>query len=293
MTAAETTTDRRGAGIECEGLVRIYASEDTEVVALQGLDLTVEPGEMVTVMGASGSGKSTMLNILAGLDRPTAGRVFVDDHDLLGMGERERTEYRRHVIGFVWQQTARNLLPYLTAIDNVLLPLTVAGAGRSTRSARADHLLDLVGMSARRLHRPAALSGGEQQRVAIAVALANQPRLLLADEPTGELDVDTAGDVIEVLQQACRDEGATTIIVTHDEAIARSGSRSITIRDGRVSSERKVNRWAGGIFEEERVVLDRAGRLQLPDDQVRAIGLERLVRVDRDDDHLIIERDDQ
>lgn len=280
-----------GARIECEGLVRIFSSEETEVVALQGLDLRVEPGEMVSVVGASGSGKSTMLNILAGLDTPSAGRVFVDDHDLLGMDETDRLEYRRHTIGFVWQQTARNLLPYLTALENVVLPLAVAGRARADRVASAETSLEVVGMAHRREHRPDQLSGGEQQRVAIAVALANQPRLLLADEPTGELDVDTAAEIIEVLRDSNRELGVTTMIVTHDDVVARAGTRSITIRDGRVASERRVNEWAG-TFEDERVVMDRAGRLQLPDDQITAARLGRLLRVDQGADHLTIERDE-
>lgn len=280
-----------GARIECEGLVRIFSSEETEVVALQGLDLRVEPGEMVSVVGASGSGKSTMLNILAGLDTPSAGRVFVDDHDLLGMSEADRLEYRRHTIGFVWQQTARNLLPYLTALENVVLPLTVAGKARAARVASAEAALEVVGMAHRREHRPDQLSGGEQQRVAIAVAIANQPRLLLADEPTGELDVDTATEIIEVLRNSNKELGVTTMIVTHDDVVARAGTRSITIRDGRVSSERRVNEWAG-TFEDERIVMDRAGRLQLPDDRVDAARLGRLLRVDQGADHLTIGRDE-
>jgi putative ABC transport system ATP-binding protein len=281
-----------GAAVECEGLVRIYASDETEVVALQGLDLRIAKGEMVSVVGASGSGKSTLLNILAGLDRPTAGRVVVDGHDLLAMNESDRLDYRRHVIGFVWQQTARNLLPYLSARDNVLLPLTVSGVRGPDRDRRADLVLELVGVTHRSGHLPEQLSGGEQQRVAVAVALANQPRLLLADEPTGELDDDTAAAVIEVLRTSCRELGVTTMIVTHDETVARAGHRSITIRDGRVASERRVHEWAG-TFEEERIVVDKAGRLQLPDHHVEEAGLGRLVRVDRVEGHLTIEPDPQ
>lgn len=284
-------TSDRGAVIHSEGLVRIYKSDETEVVALQGLDLHIEAGEMVAIVGSSGSGKSTLLNILAGLDRPTAGRISVDDHDLLAMNERDRLDYRRRTIGFVWQQTARNLLPYLSALDNVLLPMTLAGAPADVARRRADQMLALVDLQARRDHRPEQLSGGEQQRVAIAIALANEPRLVLADEPTGELDDDTASEVIDVFRNANHELGVTTVIVTHDDEVARSGQRAIAIRDGRVASERRVNEWAG-VLEEERLVVDRVGRLQLTPEQVEAAKINRLVRIETGDDHLRLERDE-
>src|SRR3989454_3401983 len=170
----------------CDNLIKIYKVDDLEVVALQGLDLEVARGEMIAIVGASGSGKSPLLNTLGGLDPPSAGRAVVAGHDLGQMGRRERTRYRRRVVGMIWQQTARNLLPYLTAQENVELPMTLDG--RPKRSERARLLLQLVGLAERLDHRPERLSGGEQQRVAIAVALANQPEVLLADEPTGELD---------------------------------------------------------------------------------------------------------
>ena len=287
-------TTRAGARIECEGLVRIYASSETEVVALQGLDLAVEPGEIVSVIGASGSGKSTLLNILAGLDKPTAGRILVDDEDLLALQEDDRLVYRRNVVGFVWQQTSRNLLPYLSAADNIRLPLALTRSSKGDQEERVATLLGFVGLSSRSHHRPSELSGGEQQRVAIAVALANQPRLLLADEPTGELDSETAAEVITMLTTTAKELGVTTMIVTHDQEVARSADRTITIRDGRVSSERRINQWAGGMaFEREHVVLDKAGRLQLPDEHVRALGLDRLVQVDLDDGFLRIERGEE
>ena len=182
-----------GSQIVCDGLIRIFKVADIEAVALQGLDLIVEAGEMLAVVGASGSGKSTLLNILGGLDVQSAGRALVAGHDLGQMDARERTDYRRRVVGFVWQQTSRNLLPYLTALENVELPMTLEG--RPNRRARAKELLDLVGLSERTGSKPERLSGGEQQRVAIAVALANEPAVLLADEPTGELDSVTSADV--------------------------------------------------------------------------------------------------
>src|SRR5829696_2057984 len=199
-----------GRQIVCEGLVRIYKVADLEVVALQGLDLVVGVGEMIAIVGASGSGKSTLLNILGGLDTPSAGRAVVAGHDLGQMGRRERTRYRRRVVGMIWQQTARNLLPYLTAQENVELPMTLDG--RRSRRERAQRLLELVGLGPRRDHRPDRLSGGEQQRVAIAVALANEPEVIFADEPTGELDTTTAREVFELLRSVNQDLGVTIVV---------------------------------------------------------------------------------
>ena len=193
-----------GAQIACDNLVKIYKVADLEVVALQGLDLIVDPVEMIAIVGASGSGKSTLLSILGGLDVPSAGRATVAGHDLTAMGRRERTSYRRRVIGFVWQQTARNLLPYLSAVENVELPMILDGAAGSVRRRTAMELLATVGLADRADHRPDRLSGGEQQRVAIAVALANRPEVLLADEPTGELDSDTSAEIFELLRQMNR-----------------------------------------------------------------------------------------
>ena len=188
---AESARQHRdfGAGslIVCDRLVRIYVAAGIEVQALQGLDLLVAEGEIVALVGASGSGKSTLMNILAGLDAPTAGSVRVAGNDLSAMSARQRLAYRRQVVGFVWQQTSRNLLPYLTAQQNVELPMRLAGGGRAKRQARSAELLDLLGLADCLHRRPDQLSGGEQQRAAIAVALVNEPKVLLADEPTGEL----------------------------------------------------------------------------------------------------------
>jgi len=234
-----------GRQIVCEGLVRIYKVADLEVVALQGLDLVVGSGEMVAIVGASGSGKSTLLNILGGLDTPSAGRAVVAGHDLGQMGRGERTRYRRRVVGMIWQQTARNLLPYLTAQENVELPMTLDG--RSGRAERARRLLELVGLGPRADHRPERLSGGEQQRVAIAVSLANEPEVLFADEPTGELDTTTSTETV----------------------------RRTEFADG----EHRV-------ISEEFAVLDRAGRLQLPKTHVAALGLKDRVRLRLEEDHV-------
>ena len=279
-----------GALIVCDNLVKIYKVADLEVVALQGLDLLVDPGEMIAIVGASGSGKSTLLSILGGLDTPSAGRATVAGHDLVAMGRRERTRYRRQTIGFVWQQTARNLLPYLSAVENVELPMILNGAGDR---GRALELLALVGLRERADHRPERLSGGEQQRVAIAVALANGPDVLLADEPTGELDTATSAEVFDLMRRLNGELGTTVVIVTHDPLVSEQVQRTVAIRDGRTSSEtlRRSSMTDEGEHEmiaEEFAVLDRAGRLQLPRAHVEALGLAGRVRVHLEADHVSI-----
>ena len=279
-----------GSLIVCDNLVKIYKVADLEVVALQGLDLLVNAGEMIAIVGASGSGKSTLLSILGGLDTPSAGRATVAGHDLVTMGRRERTRYRRQTIGFMWQQTARNLLPYLSAVENVELPMILNGAGDR---GRALELLQLVGLRDRADHRPERLSGGEQQRVAIAVALANQPDVLLADEPTGELDTATSAEIFDLMRGLNGELGTTVVIVTHDPLVSEQVQRTVAIRDGRTSSEtlRRSSTTDEGEHEmiaEEFAVLDRAGRLQLPRAHVEALGLEGRVRVHLEADHISI-----
>lgn len=279
------------AHIVCDGLVKIYKVEDLEVVALQGLDLDVGDGELVAIVGASGSGKSTLLNILGGLDVPTAGRARVGPHDLLTMDRTERTRYRREVIGFVWQQTGRNLLRYLDAQENVELPLTLAGVGRRQRRERAAELLALVGLDDRRRHRPDQLSGGQQQRVAIATALANSPRVLLADEPTGELDTATSEEVFGVMRDVNEQLGVTVIVLTHDPLVSNEVHRMVQIRDGRTATETVRTRHTSAtgeheVIAEEFAVLDRVGRLQLPRDYVEALALHRRVRLELEPDHI-------
>ena len=182
--------------IVCDRLVRIYSGKGIEVQALQGLDLLIAEGELTALIGAAGSGKSTLMNILAGLDTPTAGSVWVAGHNLGAMTAKERLAYRRSVAGFIWQQTSRNLLPYMTARQNVLLPMRLSSLGRRERLRRAGLLLGTLGITHCADRTPDRMSGGEQQRAAIATALANQPKVLLADEPTGELDsVDRPGRV--------------------------------------------------------------------------------------------------
>lgn len=278
------------AHVVCDNLVRIYKSEGIEVVALQGLDLVVDRGELVALVGASGSGKSTLLNILSGLDLPTAGVARVAGADLLGMGARERLRYRREVVGFVWQQAARNLLPYLTAAENVALPMVLAGAPRRQRRGRVGELLDLLGVAYCADRRPGALSGGEQQRVAVAVAVANTPQVLLADEPTGELDTATSDEVFTALRTANRELEVTVVVVTHDPLVSEQVDRTVGIRDGRVSTEvlRRTELTERGheVVAEEYAVLDRAGRMQLPRDFVTTLELERRVRLALEPDHI-------
>jgi ABC-type lipoprotein export system ATPase subunit len=279
--------------ILCDNLVKIYKVADLEVVALQGLDLVVEQGELIAVVGASGSGKSTLQNILGAVDMPTAGRVEVAGLDLTGLTEHQRTHYRRRVVGFVWQQTARNLLPYLTAAENVELPMTLDGVGHAERARRTEELLELVGLSDRAKHRPDALSGGEQQRVAVAIALANRPSLLLADEPTGELDSQSSNDLFETLRQANRETGVTIVVLTHDPLVAEQVQRTVLIRDGRTATEtlRRLELSPEGeeqFVAEELAVLDRTGRLQLPPDYIAALALERRVRLGLEHDHISV-----
>jgi putative ABC transport system ATP-binding protein len=235
MTGTTTIRDRHGPDILCEDLVRIYATEGVEVQALQGLNLRVDPGDVVALVGASGSGKSTLLNILSGLDTPTGGRARVAGVDLLSMTRRQRVAYQRHTVGFVWQQTSRNLMPFLTAAENIALPLVITRD--SHRDRRVEELLELLGIGGCRDRRPGELSGGEQQRVAIATALANAPSVLLADEPTGELDDVMSAEVLEAMRETSEQLGVTVLIVTHDPTIADHVRRTVQIRDGRTSTE--------------------------------------------------------
>ena len=298
----QTTPDARAAHIiECDSLVKIYKTPDVEVLALQGLDLTVDYGEMTAIIGNSGSGKSTFLNMLGGLDRPSAGRLLVDGKDLFKLGERELVEYKLHTVGFVWQNNARNLLPYLTATQNVMMPMLFGGEHR--RRQRALELLDMVNMSHRKNSRLSALSGGEQQRIAIAIALANHPRLLLADEPTGAVDQKTSSAILDMLRAINRESGLTIVIVTHDQLLAKKVSRVIAIRDGKIASERIMKESyldrlsdISALTEVEEVqdeyaVLDKAGRLQLPADMLKKLGVAgNRVRMELKDGEIIIRK---
>ena len=259
--------------IQADGLVKIYKSKQTEVLALQGLDLTVEKGELTALIGNSGSGKSTFLNMIGGLDRPSAGSLLVDGKNLFTMGERELVCYKRDTVGFVWQNNARNLLPYLSALENIMLPMHISG--QKKKKEKALELLEQVGMTAKRNNRLNTMSGGEQQRIAIAIALANNPKLLLADEPTGSVDTKTADIIFDIFRELNRN-GQTILIVTHDIALSKKVRRVVAIRDGKISSERILKEkyadrlkeltvdWRNEDTQEEYAVIDKAGRVQIP-----------------------------
>jgi putative ABC transport system ATP-binding protein len=289
MTSTTADRDRHGPDILCEDLVRIYSTEGVEVQALQGLNLRVDPGDVVALVGASGSGKSTLLTILSGLDTPTGGRARVAGVDLLSMTRRQRVSYQRHTVGFVWQQTSRNLMPFLTAAENIALPLVITGDRH--RARRVDELLELLDVADCRDRRPGELSGGQQQRVAVATALAINPAVLLADEPTGELDDAMSAEVLDAMRQTSEQLGVTVLIVTHDPTIAEHVRRTVQIRDGRTSTEvlRRTEVDASGrerTVAEEFTVIDRAGRLQLPSSHVERLALRDRVRLELEEDHV-------
>ena len=294
------TYANREAYIVCEDLFKIYKIADLEVVALRGLDLTVQRNEVVAIVGASGSGKSTLLNILAGYDTPSAGRVSVGDKDLLRMTPNETELYRRDEVGFIWQQTSRNMFPYLTAVENVALPMMLTFTSPSERRRRAEELLELVGLGHRMGHTPEKLSGGEQQRVAIAVALANHPPLLLADEPTGELDDNTAAEILDLFGEINRELDTTILIVTHDPDIAYKVGRVVMIRDGKMATEvrRRVTfqRLSGAVATdqplEEFILVDGSGRVQIPRDIIDRLKIGERARIDTVDGMVTLTPDD-
>lgn len=293
--------------IECDSLVKIYKTKDIEVLALQGLDLTVKKGELMAIIGNSGSGKSTFLNMIGGLDRPSAGRLYVDGKNLFQMTEQELVEYKRSTVGFVWQNNARNLLPYLTAWENVLTPMLFLDNNEKMSMAqkkeRAMELLELVGLGHRTNNQLSQLSGGEQQRVAIAIALANNPKLLLADEPTGAVDRKTADDILDMFRKLNEELGLTIVIVTHDKELAKKVNRVISIRDGKTSSERIMKNaikekmehldidWQEEETQEEYAVLDRAGRVQIPSELLSEMGMDgNKVKIELIDGRIVIEK---
>ena len=288
------------AYIVCEDLFKIYKIADLEVVALRGLDLKVRRSEVVAIVGASGSGKSTLLNILAGYDAPSAGRVSVGDKDLLRMTPNDVEVYRRDEVGFIWQQTSRNMFPYLTAIENVALPMMLTFTSPAQRRKRAEDLLELVGLSHRMGHTPEKLSGGEQQRVAIAVALANHPPLLLADEPTGELDDATAAEILDLFGAINNELDTTILIVTHDPDIAYKVGRVVMIRDGKMATEvrrRVTYQRLSGAAEtdqplEEFILVDGSGRVQIPRDIIDRLKIGARARIDAADGKVTLTPDD-
>lgn len=286
--------NREAYMIQCDNLVKIYKTRDSEVLALQGLDMTVRSGELLAVVGKSGSGKSTFLNMIGGLDKPSAGKLLVDGKNLFTMTQKELVEYKKRTVGFVWQNNARNLFPYLNALENIQVPMLFTR--EKQRKENALELLELVGMSHRKLNKLAELSGGEQQRIAIAIALANAPKLLLADEPTGSVDKQTSDYILDIFRELNRSKKTTVLIVTHDNALARKVNRVISIQDGKISSELharydlealKELAWEEG--HEEYTILDRAGRLQLPSEMLEKMGVQdNKVILEFDQDRIII-----
>ena len=246
--------------INCTGLYKIFKVSDLEVVALRGVDLDIGYGELISIVGASGSGKSTLLNILAGYESPSAGDVQVGNFDLLGINQKEAVEYRKSEVGFVWQQTGKNLVPYLDIYSNIELPMMASDLSKKERSSRVDSLIEFLNLNSISSRLPENISGGEQQVSAIAVALANQPPLLLADEPTGELDDETSTMVLEKMRYVNENYGTTVVIVTHDPKIEDHVNRSIGMRDGKVVKEvlRKKKK------KSEFVVIDSFGGVQIP-----------------------------
>lgn len=286
--------------IDCEGLVKIYKTDDLEVVALQGLNLKVEAGELMAIIGNSGSGKSTLLNTLGGLDRPSAGQVKVGPWDLLKITEEELVQYKRETVGFIWQNNARNLLPYLSALENVEMPMILSG---KIDRAYARQLLEWVGLKERMHNKLHQLSGGEQQRVAIAISLSNRPKLLLADEPTGSVDTATSDLIMDIFRRLNRELGITIVIVTHDLTLASKVDRVVAIRDGLTSTEfikRNPDIHSGeGPMElptgsalqavhEAYVVVDRVGRLQVPKEYLSALNISDKATMEFDGERIVI-----
>lgn len=258
--------------VECRNLIKIHKQGNLEVVALQGLDLTMEQGEFISIVGASGAGKSTLLTILAGFEKPSAGRATVVERDLTDISPKDLTRYYRRDVGFVWQDFTRNLLPYLKAIQNVELPLLLGGIGRRKRKQRSEALLEAVGLRGK-AHAPVhTLSGGEQQRLALCVALAPGPKLLLADELTGELDTETSLEIFELLRQLSHEGGLSVLVVTHDMAIAQRTDRVIRIADGRIATQSRRG-------ATELVAIDQRGMVQIPRGMLIEAGIGDHVRV--------------
>lgn len=286
--------------VKADGLVKIYKTKETEVLALQGLDLTVNQGELTALIGNSGSGKSTFLNMIGGLDRPSAGSLWVDGKNLFRMSEKELVLYKRDTVGFVWQNNGRNMLPYLTVLENIMLPMNISSTQHKRQ--KALELLERVGLSSKKNSRMNMMSGGEQQRIAIAIALANSPKLLLADEPTGSVDINTANYIFDIFSEL-NASGQTILIVTHDMTLSKKVKRVVAIRDGKISSERVLKEgfedrvresgidWAGIETQEEYAVLDRAHRVQIPQELIDELGLEdNKVKITSKDKEIIISK---
>ena len=304
--------------IKCDSLVRIFKSEGIEVMALQGLDLEVEKGEFIAVIGKSGSGKSTLLNLLGALDRPSAGYVAYDGENINEMSDAQLAKFRNEHIGFVWQKTTDNLLNYLTAVENVEMPLLFSNLSKKEKRRKAAEMLESVGLGDKLDRFPPQMSGGEQQRVAIAAALINEPELLLMDEPTGAVDKKTSIMLQDLFREINKKLGITIIIVTHDISLADRVDRVVMISDGKVSSERVLKeeykrkieageslldemKDTGGEHEtvadmshEEYSILDKAGRVRLSAEMREAVGIDsNRVKVDIVDGKIVISKESE
>ena len=290
--------------VECENLVKIYKTKDIEVLALQGLEVRIDKGELMAIIGNSGSGKSTFLNMIGGSDRPSAGHLIVDGKNLFKLSDRELVDYKRRTVGFVWQNNARNLVPYLTAWQNVQMPMLFDKGAK--KKQRALELLEMVGLAHKKNSRLAQLSGGEQQRIAVAIALSNRPKLLLADEPTGSVDAKTGAYILDMLRAINRDTGVTIVIVTHDPLLAKKVNRVVAIRDGKISSERimkqsylerlhDINAFTDAKeVQDEYAVLDRAGRLQIPRDMLDKLQITgNRMKMELREDKIILEKPEE
>jgi ABC-type lipoprotein export system ATPase subunit len=269
--------------IELRDVFRIYQTAEGDAAALQGLSLAVADGDVLVVLGPSGSGKSTLLRLLAGLDRPSAGVVRIFDEDVGKLSSRALGAYRSSTLGYADQHYARALVPELTARELVALQLALRGVSRKERHARADELLERVGLTAKRGSRPRELSGGEQQRVALCAALAHGPRLFLADEPTGELDHANAQLVYDAIAELTRAHGCTTVVVSHDPESAAIADRVVRIRDGRVSEE-----WSREGGAEDAIVVGRGGWLRLPEEFLLRAGIHSRAVARLEDDAIVV-----
>lgn len=285
--------------VKADSLVKIYKTKETEVLALQGLDMEVRKGELTTLIGNSGSGKSTFLNMIGGIDRPSAGSLWVDGKNLFTMTEKQLADYKRETVGFVWQNNGRNMLPFLPVLENIMLPMNISG---TKKKEKALELLERVGLSSKKNSRINMLSGGEQQRIAIAIALSNSPKLLLADEPTGSVDTKTANYIFDIFSELNAD-GQTILIVTHDIQLSKKVKRVVAIRDGKISSERVLKEgyrervresgidWLAEESQDEYAVLDRAHRVQIPQELLTEMGItDNKVKISSKNGEIIISK---
>jgi len=253
--------------IECDNLIKIHKQGNLEVVALQGLNFSMDRGEFISIVGKSGAGKSTLLQVLAGLETPSAGSVEVAGTDLTDMTPKQRVTYYRRGVGFMWQDFTRNLVPYLKALQNIELPMLLAGVPTRKRKKRSLALLEATGLRSHAYSKIHTMSGGEQQRLALCVALALGPQLLLADEPTGELDTKTSLGIYDLLRRMSHDGGLSVLVVTHDVALAQRTDRVVRLADGRIAAQ-------GRFGTDELLAVDSRGGVQLPRDLLIGAGID-------------------